>query len=361
MRLKMLAIGASCAMMSMAQATVIDFYESEGFGIASDMVQINNIRVDSEIENPFRPGEIQIVTIYYDVPFRFDLASLHLIPVLENAAAPATIPNCAELNIVATNAVTGEALPNAVVSINGMSATTTVEGFANIAGLLQGTFEVSISIPGYTSSDRVVTLNCEQAQTVSLSLNPTVGEHALQANEVRIISTWGTEPVDVDAHLTGPCPGLAASDINETDRFHVYWYNPEHCNGMVNLDVDDVTSYGPETVTISPPAGADILQEGIYRYTLYQYAGAGTLADTASVELIIGNSAPRIFTPPAVGRSTLTPGIEGNVWTVFELYVNPVGVVSVRTIDEYSQLTGSSTVRSGNSAEPAALLSNPRK
>ncbi len=349
----MLAIGASCAMMSMAQATVIDFYESEGFGIASDMVQINNIRVDTEVDNPF--GQNQIVTIYYDVPFRFDLATLHLIPTLESATAPTTTPSCAELNIVATNAVTGLALQNAIISINGFSATTTIEGFASIAGLLQGRFEVSISHPDYTGGDRIVDLNCEQAKTISLALNPTQGEYALLPNEVRIISTWGTDPIDVDAHLTGPCPDLAAGELNEEERFHVYWYNPNHCNGMVNLDVDDVSSYGPETVTIKPPTGSDVLQEGVYRYTLYQYEGMGTLDQTAAVELIIGNSAPRTFYPPLTGQDVLIPDVEGNVWNVFELYVDPLGVISIRTIDQYSQIMGSSTVRSGNNAEPNFL------
>lgn len=71
----------------------------------------------------------------------------------------------------------------------------------------------------------------------------------LDEDEIRVVLTWGASPRDLDSHMTGP-----ASD---GDRFHVFYSHKKYTeNGIkkVGLDVDDTTSYGPETITIYNPS-----------------------------------------------------------------------------------------------------------
>ena len=56
----------------------------------------------------------------------------------------------------------------------------------------------------------------------------------LDDDEYRVILTWGSSPSDLDSHLEGP-------------GYHVFYSNKTGKNA--ELDVDDTTSYGPETVT----------------------------------------------------------------------------------------------------------------
>ena len=66
------------------------------------------------------------------------------------------------------------------------------------------------------------------------------------STEFRIVLTWGETPRDLDSHLVG------LDDANSV--FHIAYYNKVERdtdgNVIASLDVDDVSSYGPETVTI---------------------------------------------------------------------------------------------------------------
>lgn len=346
---------------------IIDFGDSSGFGTAKDFVQINNIRVDTrtKIVNPFAPEEIQfeVITMYYDVPFRFDLAGMHLVPDMSGAATQTAERNCAQLTVFVTNAMNGSPIGNAIVTVGGISKSTDVSGNALFDKLPTGPISVQVTYPDFVIDSKTANLACGNNGTVSLSLSPSVGEDALLANDLRLILTWGEQPVDLDAHLTGPCPGLSAvfinedvGFINEENRFHVYW-PPDlrsGCDGMVNLDVDDMSSFGPETITIVPNPATGRLNEGIYRYTVYQYQGSGTLADSASVSLLVGNYPPRTFYPPLLCQGNLIPSLDnvteavelGNIWKVLELHVNAAGIVSVVEVNTCGQEAGSAVVRS---------------
>ncbi len=341
---------------------VIDFGNSSGFGTAIDFVQINNIRVDTrtKIVNPFAPEEIQfeVITMYYDVPFRFELAGMHLVPDMSGAATQNAERNCAQLTVFVTNAMDGSSIGNAIVTVGGISKSTDVSsGNALFEKLPTGPISVQVTYPDFVTDSKTANLACGNNGTVSLSLSPSVGEDALLANDLRIILTWGKQPVDLDAHLTCPVPGLPAGFTNEEGRDHVYW-PPElrsGCDGMVNLDVDDTSSFGPETITIVPHPATGRLNEGIYRYTVYQYQGSGTLADSASVSLIVGNYPPRTFYPPLLCQVNLIPSLDdvteavesGNIWKVLELHVNAAGIVSVVDVNTCGQEAGSAVVRSG--------------
>jgi len=359
--MKSICVVLPSAMMGATQAEmVIDFSNSECFPTGIDMVQINDIRVDTEIINPFN-GESEIFSVNYDVPFKLDLEKLVLVPFLEGAVSDNENRNCAALTVVVNNAVTGEPLVGVPVNIgNGNVGQTDESGMVSFNGLSDGMLEITANTSGFNNMVRAVPLFCGEENSIAFNLNPTEGESALNINEVRLVLSWGQEPVDLDAHLTGPAPGMAADFVNEEDRFHMYWNLDWAIGGGVAwLDVDDVSSYGPETITISPPEGESQLRQGVYRYTIYQYAGMGIIDDSVTVELYIGNNPVRTFKPPVNGREVMFPNTEGNIWTVLELQVNEAGSVTVRPINTLSYVDqGSSSVRSSQngSAEPVNIL-----
>jgi uncharacterized protein YfaP (DUF2135 family) len=342
-----------------AEEMTIDFSESQSFPTSSNTVQINHIRLDTKIVNPFDPTRPQIATMYADVPFHFDMASLHLIPMLSQAVVDDN-NKCATLDVLVNNAYDGQVVSGATVLVGTISKTTDSNGKVSFANLVKGAVSVEVTAPSFRpNTPRAVDLVCG-SQNVSVSLSPTEGTGALTANQVRVILNWGENPQDIDAHLTGPSPGLASSNINEADRFHIFWYNKDSSDGVGVLDVDDLHSYGPETVTISPPTGQSTLRAGVYRYSVHHYddsyisgtASSGTLSDNTTVELIVGTNS-RVFKAPAGAKAPL------DVWTVFELSVDANGHISILPVNTYTSGVANKNVRSGSSVapqqEPSAL------
>jgi hypothetical protein len=100
---------------------------------------------------------------------------------------------------------------------------------------------------------------------------------------------WGIEPHDLDSHLWTPYFG--------TDSLisHVCYYRrgSQDVPPYADLDVDDVSSYGPEHVTIYQDFA------GTYTYAVYHYSGEGTLATSgASVSLLKPDGTVQTFNVP---------------------------------------------------------------
>lgn len=340
-----------------AHAVDINFNESTGVGFGDDRVQIYKIRVDTEIVNPFDSSRPQIYSVYYDVPFRFDPTTLHLVPDLTGAVVTGggDDPNqlCASLLVAVNNAFDGNPIGNTYITVGEQTLTTNESGYANFTGLPAGITTIKASMTDFSADQVTKELVCGD-NTMGIALNPIVGIGTMTTNQIRIVLTWGENPIDLDAHLTGPQLGLTATDSNETERFHVYWPDDYRVSsdGAANLDVDDTDSYGPETITISPPSGASNLRPGIYRYSVQHYAGSGNLSG-ARVKLILSDTDTRSFTPDPnklTGSfiTTFEDGTSmwGDIWTVFELNISDSGQVSVLPVDSY-YLEGPRSVRSG--------------
>jgi 5-hydroxyisourate hydrolase-like protein (transthyretin family) len=141
----------------------------------------------------------------------------------------------------------------------------------------------------------------------NFSITPVVAE-----NVYRIVLTWGESPSDLDSHLTGPA---AAGG-----RFHIWYQNQNYRDSTTsaNLDVDDITSFGPETITLTAPVAS-----GIYRYSVHNYSDRSNSTSTrlsnvsrAKVTVYRGSTLLREFTVPS--------GQTGTIWRVFELENNTI-------------------------------------
>ena len=129
--------------------------------------------------------------------------------------------------------------------------------------------------------------------------------------------TWGEFPRDLDSHIVTP---------NGT---HVYYAARGNLTAapFAGLDVDDVTSFGPEVITLTR------LMVGTYKYYIYNFSGYGAgpiAAASARVELNIPGRAPELYTPPAAGELSSTRS-----WLLFELDVDATCTVTVRRQGSY--------------------------
>jgi hypothetical protein len=291
----------------------------------------------------------------YNVPFTFDASTLHLVPSLTTLiqtddGTGSSGNNCATLQVRVADAYTGAAISGATVSVGGQSTTTDSNGLATLSNVTSGYAHVSVAASNYTSSSQTTgALSCTSTNSASVALSPASGSGALTSGEFRVVLTWGEQPNDLDSHLTGPA-------ADGTNRFHVYYSSKTH--DVASLDVDDTTSYGPETVTVSPPSGSSTLRPGIYRYSVHHYSGSGTIGSSgASVRLTLANGTIYTYTPTALSFSGYK-----DVWTVFELTVTSAGTMYIAPVDSVYNQTSASAVRStGRPLQSASGYGRPEE
>lgn len=189
---------------------------------------------------------------------------------------------------------------------------TSGENGAYTASLYTGAYTAEVSLDGYaTQYVNIVSYSgCTQPQDIVLM--PILSE-----NEYRIVLTWHDEPRDLDSHLTGP-----TSDGGE---FHVYYSNKTYSeNGEIvaKLDHDDITSYGPETVTTI--VNADL--NGVYRYSVHDYTNR---ASESSYALSLSGAQVRVYTADGLAAEYYVPvNVEGTAWQVFEIVDRTISPVN---------------------------------
>ena len=197
-----------------------------------------------------------------------------------------------------------------------LSVTDAAGGYL-VTGLDYGNYTCEISGAGFQTVYTTVTVlgGIERdEQNAAVSPRPEVGE-------TRIVLTWGATPDDLDAHLTGP-----GADGGEP--FHVYFADGEAPGA--ELDRDDTTSFGPETITVD--AASD---EAPYRYSVHNFAGG------AATVLSRSGAVVRVLRDEGVVAEFFVPNGEGNLWTVFDIVggeivpIDAIGTVDRDAVDDY--------------------------
>ncbi len=201
---------------------------------------------------------------------------------------------------IVKNAVTGLVEENIQVSLNGLEVLSNIEGFFSLyvpdflnSYILNGhgdqfcTYNATINIPSDYSSNVF-------EHNFSISPAPELGE-------IRIMLTWGSNPVDMDSHLITP-------EIDSLS-FHISYSNrgDSAIAPFVVLDLDDVDGFGPETITIKE------IKTGIYKYYVHQYSNDGILKESKARVQIFDS-------PNCTGQDIyITAEGEGRYWKVFEI------------------------------------------
>lgn len=120
----------------------------------------------------------------------------------------------------------------------------------------------------------------------------------------RAVLTWGENPADLDLHASGP--------RSKQGRFHVFWDRKVYKDAVsdINLDLDDTSSFGPETITLEKSTG--LIKYSVHNYTHKNYSNSNVLSKSgAKVHLYKGNQLYNIYHVPN--------DRVGNFWSVFTL------------------------------------------
>ncbi|MDD5936012.1 MAG: cellulose binding domain-containing protein [Clostridiales bacterium] len=150
-----------------------------------------------------------------------------------------------------------------------------------------------------------------------LSQNGSVSK-GLKENQLRIVLTWGISPRDLDSHLYIKTVDNAAG--------HVYYgHKSVVIDGkeIANLDLDDTSSYGPETTTIFTEIDGEF-KFAVHDYTNRSSSNSSALANSGATVCVYSGYA----TTPV--RIYFVPSGKGVMWNVFS-YDSKTGKIT--TID----------------------------
>ncbi|MDR1690061.1 MAG: carboxypeptidase regulatory-like domain-containing protein, partial [Clostridiales bacterium] len=196
------------------------------------------------------------------------------------------------------------------------TGTTGANGAYQLANIAAGHYTVEIvdNRPNVSGQNQYITtyFNIKVLGGTSVTGQDAVVSNTLNSGQLRIVLRWGENPRDLDSHLTGPG--------NSGGSFHVYYVSRNYYDGtalIANLDLDDTTSFGPETTTLYVPT------DGTYTFYVYNYSGGLDIsASNATVTVYVGNNntPSNVFSVPKTNT--------GRYWTVFRYVFNS----STRTI-----------------------------
>ena len=249
-------------------------------------------------------------------------------PVTYNVGQISLIPQNVNANIEVRgrvlNAVNGQNIENVRMRIfeganntNGQPVVDTILTDGNYdVNLSAGTYTVALSAEGFYPTTYTYTFASEnESITQDFSLAP----EATDNNNfvMRAVLTWGETPRDLDSHFFAYNP-----ETNET-LWHVYFgkqyaymengqlYNTdslpsdENITEIAELDHDDTSSYGPETVTLK-----DLNASLKYVYYVWNWSNEAPLKDSNAHVVVLYNGQEYQFNIPYE---------DGRAWKVFEI------------------------------------------
>lgn len=206
---------------------------------------------------------------------------------------------------IVTDAMTGIVLPNVKVSVKSQNLGSSEEVASGITDengryelvIPSGKYKLTYTKNGYVSNYKNITA-LEDLEDVNISLNP---ENQVSTDDsFRIVLHWGNTVRDLDSHLWGP-----EGDV----PFHVYYRNKVAQN--VNLDVDDTTYFGPETITVEQK------EAGTYSYYVHDYTNK---YDTNSNKLSMSGAYVELYSGNELLYTIHIPENNiGSVWHVFDI------------------------------------------
>ncbi len=205
-----------------------------------------------------------------------------------------------------TNAVTGAGVGGVTLQVrSGWNNSTEGDVLATVSTADSGDYSVELPLGNYTliaSKEGFVSTQINivvSRTTATLTQNGSISPIGT-GDSYRIVLTWGENPRDLDSHVQGK--------LSNGSSFHVYYSNKSARDGdteVCNLDVDDTSSYGPETITLNTTSDAP------YYYYIYRYAGSGTVAASgAKITVYRGETQVAVYNVP-------TDLGDSDYWNVF--------------------------------------------
>ena len=169
--------------------------------------------------------------------------------------------------------------------------------------LAPGDYTFNISSGDYITKSKQCSAVGSASNLCRIELVRPVSEE--DAGKLTAILSWQVDPRDLDTHLV-------KYDLSGDQQYHIYYSHKNDSATGDNLDRDDTSSYGPETLTIQ-----NVDAESIYVYYVYDYAGSGSITTTSLAQVDVTNFFSAIE-PFQAAYQAPTSG-EGRFWKVFEV------------------------------------------
>nr|WP_314985969.1 zinc-ribbon domain-containing protein [uncultured Stomatobaculum sp.] len=178
------------------------------------------------------------------------------------------------------------------------TAQTDGSGVANVK-LRPGVYTVELVADGYETVYDTLVARSDGETEREFFAAPTVG-----SGQVSIVLTWGAVPADLDSHLFTQ-RGAESSHV---------WFGGKVDSFGNDLDVDDVSSYGPETVTIKQFSAQDY-----YKYCVVDFTNS-VYNNFQSYELSNSGATVQVYTDQGLAATYHVPtNRPGVVWEIFEI------------------------------------------
>lgn len=204
-----------------------------------------------------------------------------------------------------TNALSGSGINGVNLSVrkgwnnssngNIVTTLTTDENGNYSVNLPLGNYTVYAEKDGYVSTTINILVQNGTTTQQNGAMSPVVS-----GDSFTIVLTWGENPRDLDSHVVGK--------LSNDETFHTYYRDMYANDGNItvcSLDVDDTTSYGPETITLNATTSSP------YYYYIHRYEGSGSIANSnAQIKVYSQNKLITTFNAP-------TDKGNGDYWNVF--------------------------------------------
>jgi uncharacterized protein YfaP (DUF2135 family) len=189
--------------------------------------------------------------------------------------------------------------------INNRTGEIVAQGTADKSGILTvalvpGVYTIEVNMTDYQTMYYTVIAN----PMISSNVYEFYATPTLDEGEYAIVLTWGATPSDLDSHLF-TTSGSSSDHI---------WFGERTDDYGSYLDVDDTTSYGPETVTIQK-----FDANSYYKYCVVDYTNCSS-ENYKSTEMSESMACVKVYSSDGLLASYSVPtGQKGVVWEVFEI------------------------------------------
>jgi hypothetical protein len=235
------------------------------------------------------------------------------------------------------DAQTGDPLAGVAIVLDGGggAASSGGSGSFTIGSAPTGTYTLSASLEGYATSTGSVTIAADQTTETVIAL---VALSSGSGETIVVVLSWGSSPSDLDLHMSGP-DGAGG-------RFHAY-YNNKSPAGHVFLDLDDTSSFGPETMTISTSVDGAFVA-GEYRIWVHKFSSTPAFNVSGATVTVFALGAQLAQFP--ISGAPSENAID--LWHVVDLTINESGAVTTSPAGSFGEGSASDTFKVVNSAKP---------
>ena len=233
------------------------------------------------------------------------------------------VQTCGDLAGQVIDADTGQPIAGATVTeAGGRQTTTDANGnFRFPCVRPAGSNTVVAEAPGYGFGFKTGTV-----PTSGTSAPVVIPLHTVTVDRILIRLDWGMSPSDLDSHLSGP-DGTGG-------RFLCYFVDKTP-TGFITLDVDDVTSFGPETITISRDASGSFVA-GDYHYWVHDYTTTTFAGSNASVTLSVVDAQGSVNQLATYLVANAAGDPADDIWHVVDLAVDASGNATLTVVQTLS-------------------------